>query len=157
MATGRPALNARELVRWESRSMCKGGKILLDAKKGSDNAGARTHFSAAALEIPKGPDSDKPSGHRSSFTTTCPKPIDLDLDLGNRVMYWTDRGEPAARKHGESRVDGRGARKAQRAGKSSLTTSWKASACPLDLANNRMFPDRFGWICLQAASSRRVE
>ena len=38
-----------------------------------------------------------------------PEPIDLELDLAKRLLYWTDRGQPARRQHGQSRLDGRAA------------------------------------------------
>ena len=101
--TGRGDADRRDQTRW-----CVG--ITIDpvrqhiywTQKGPDN-GEQGRIFRANIEIPKGETAAKRSDIEVFFDHL-PEPIDLELDLKNRVLYWTDRGDPAARQHGESRI-----------------------------------------------------
>ncbi|MGB9227052.1 3-hydroxyacyl-CoA dehydrogenase [Mycobacterium sp.] len=89
-----------------------GGKVYW-TQKGSDNAGEGRIF-RADIEIPTG----QAASNRADIEVLydgLPEPIDLELDRNNRVMYWTDRGGPTVRQHGESRADGCGCQRPPRA------------------------------------------
>ena len=94
--TGRGDDDRRDQTRW-----CVG--ITLDPKRGKmywtqkgPDKGNKGRIFRANIEIPKGENAAN-RGDIEVLFDGLPEPIDLELDLKNRILYWTDRGDPAAR------------------------------------------------------------
>ncbi len=86
----------------DARKWCVGIAVDTDrgqiywTQKGPDDANQGRIF-RAGIELPKGENTANRSDIEVLFDGL-PEPIDLELDLGNRLMYWTDRGDPPARR-----------------------------------------------------------
>ena len=97
-------------ARLDARNWCVGiavdtdrGKIYW-TQKGGDNANLGV-IRRASIDIPNGETAANRSDIELLFDGL-PEPIDMDLDLNTRMMYWTDRGDPPKRQHGQPSADG---------------------------------------------------
>jgi len=104
------AFEHRRAHRYEPRGLASGNGcsqvvvgIAFDAVPACKSIGARTaadngasgQHPAENLDIYEGSNARR-TARKSSAVRQVPEPIDIDLDLGSRLLYWTDRGEPAA-------------------------------------------------------------